>query len=216
MKILILIAVMASAWPVHAASPPIPATGLLSSALGVPLSTEARTQLRESLKVHPGCDLLYLPLLKEREAQAFQEYAAKAGQDSLMLLYLLREGETYRPQLEAVHWAPMEILKRLLWINPNAPREDLCPEGIRPTRVVLDGYTDEVAEECYSATLGYHFGDVPQTVTLTFCGLMDKEGGMQELPALMKKYGIPLLHRRIIERKPAGKERPMKLKPISK
>ena len=216
MKRMVLAVVMAVAGPLGAAVPQIPSAGLLSSALGVPLSSEVRAQIGESLKAHPGCDLLYLPLLKERDAQGFREYAAKAGQDSLMLLYLLREREAYGPQLEAVHWGPMEILRRLLWVNPNAPGAQACPEGIRPTRVMWDGYTDEVAEECYSASLNYHFGDVPQTVTLSFCGPLDKEGGMQDFAALMKQYAIPHLHRRIIELRPTDRERSINLKPIPK
>jgi len=39
---------------------------------------------------------------------------------------------------------------------------------------------------------------------------------MQDISALMKKYSIPLLHRRIAEPRPAGQQRSLIPKPIMK
>jgi len=211
MILLTLSAALASA-----ATPPFPASALLNSTLGVPLSAEIKAQLQESLKAHPGCDLLYLPLLRQRDLQAFKDYIARSGVDSLILLYFLRERETYHAELDAVHWGPMDILKRLFWINASAPKADVCPASIAPNRVIFDGYTEEVTEDCYTAGLSYHMGDIPQTVTLTFCGPLDKEAGAQDIPALMTRYKIPLLHRRMVDSKPVPVEREVKSNPIGK
>jgi hypothetical protein len=209
--LLFLLSAMAAA-----ATPPFPASALLSSTLGVPLSTEAKAQLAESLKANPGCDLLYLPLLRQRDVQAFKDYTSRAGTDSLILLYFLRERETYRPELDAVHWDTMSILKRLLWVNGSAPKPGICPSPITPTRVVFEGYTDEITEECYTATLTYRMGDTPQSVTFPFCGPLEREGGTQDFSGLMKQYKIPTLHRSMIEIKRTPLERDKLPKPTGK
>ena len=202
--------------PAFTATPPFPASALLSSTIGVPLSAEVRAHLQESLKAHPGCDLLYLPLLRQRDPQAFKDYTARSGADSLILLYLLRERETYHAELDAVHWGPMDILKRLFWINASAPKTDACPASIPLNRVVFDGYTDEMTEECYTASLSYHTGNIPLTVTIPFCGPLDKETGAQDISDLMKRYKIPLLHRTMEEMKRGPLPRPVKPDPAGK
>jgi hypothetical protein len=166
--------------------------------------------LEENLKAFPACDLLYIPLLKQREAQAFKDYIMRAGQDSLVLLYLLREHEAYARELEAARLTPMDILKRLMWINKSGPKAGACPAGYRPSRVVFDGYTDEITEECYTVVLAYHSGDSARSESLAWCGPLEKDQGEEDAASLMKQYKIPLLHRHIIQEKKEMARKPPK------
>lgn len=184
-----------------AVEPPFPSSAILNAALGNPLPAQTRSQLDENLKAYPSCDFLYLPLLKLRDPQAFKDYISRSGQDSLLLLYLLREREAYAKELEGARLGPMEILKRLFWVNKIEPKAGACPAGIRASRVVFDGYAEEISEECYAFALSYHSGDTARTESVEWCGPLVKDEAMESLPELMKKYSIPFLHRSTIVNK---------------
>ncbi len=192
----LILTALASALPAA-----VPDQPLAQSLMGWPLTPSARAQLTEALAAHPGCDLLYLPLLKAREVQAFKDYFVKAGTDSWVLLYLLRERETFGPELEAARRDPMKVLERLFWANNLPPREGLCPWPGPVPKVRFEGYTDEITEECYSLTLTYRMDGEAGNLSLDWCAPMEKDARLKEANRLFKKAGIPLVHRNIVQQR---------------
>ena len=191
----------------------LPDKPLAQSLLGWPLSPGAKAQLAEALEAHPGCDLLYQPLFRARDGQAFKDYFAKAAQDAWVLLYLLRERDTYGAELTAARMDAAKLLERLLWANGLPPKADLCPWAGPLQKVEFDGYSDEVTDECYSFVLTYRMDGQAGQISIPWCGPLEKDAMFQEITGLMKRAGVPLLHRSIIQQKNADE---LKLPPSRK
>ena len=181
----------------------IPDKSIAQSLLGWPLTASARIQLAEALKANPACDLLYHPLLKVRDAQAFKDYFQKAGTDGWVLLYLLRERETYQQELAAAHMDPMKLLERLLWANKLPAKEGGCPWPGPTPKVAFEGYTDEITDDCFTFTLTFRLDGEPSQLSIPWCDPFEKDSMLEEATRLFKSAGVPLLHRNIIQRRSA-------------
>lgn len=217
MKLRLLPVLLALAAALPAA---VPDRALAQGLLGLTLTAPARAQLTEALAAHPRCDLLYQPLLKARDGQAFKDYFAKAGGDSWVLVYLLRERETYRDELAAARMDPLRLLERLFWANGAPPKADLCPWPGPLPKVEFDGYSDEVTDECYTLILTYRIDREPGQITVPWCEPLEKDAKFQAVTQLMKRAGVPLLHRSVIQQKnvdelklPPRKSTPPEAKP---
>ncbi len=182
----------------------LPEKPMAQTLLGFPLTAPARAQLTEALAVHPACDLLYLPLLKARDGQAFKDYFLKAGRDPWVVLYLLRERMTFDAQISGARKDALKLLERLLYANALPFKDGLCPWEGAVHSLQMDGYTDEVTDECYTLVLTYRMDGEPGQLSLDWCGPLEKEAALEEATRIFKQAGVPLMHRNIVHKRDAS------------
>jgi hypothetical protein len=186
----------------------LPEKPMVHTLLGFPLTAPARAQLAEALAAHPACDLLYLPLLKARDGQAFKDYFLKAGRDPWVVLYLLRERVTFAEELTGARKDPLKLLERLLYANGLPFKEGLCPWEGAAHPLPVDGYSDEITDECYTLVLTYRFDGDPGQLSFDWCGPLEKDAALQEATRIFKQAGVPLMHRNIVQKRDASELKP--------
>lgn len=174
--------------------------GFAESSLGFKLEESTKEELNKNIKNYPKCDFFYIPFLKEKEEKIFKDFFANAGTEPLILLYLLKNYETYEEVLRKNRFDKLELLKRFLWALQIENKKN-CPFNLNLKKPKILGFQDEVSADFYNLFLIYSFGDYQDSLSFS-SDAFDKDFLKDELLKLMQKYKIPLIHRNIQDKLP--------------
>ncbi len=173
--------------------------GFQETSLGFKLDSTSIESLKKNIENYPKCDFFYIPLLKEKDENAFKSFFNNSGSDPIILLYLLRNFDVFEELLKKAKIDKLELLKRFLWAQQIEKKEKTCPFNLNSKKPKILGFQDEISSECYKLFLIYSFGEYNDSIEFSSCEPILKENLQGDLSNLMKRYKIPLLHRNIIE-----------------
>lgn len=174
--------------------------GFAESTLGFKLEENTKEELKINIQNYPKCDFFYIPLLKEKDEKVFREFFTNTGTEPLILLYLLKNYETYEEVLKKNRFDKLELLKRFLWAL-QIENKNNCPLNLNLKKPKISGFQDEISAEFYNLFLIYSFGDYQDSISFT-SEAFEKDFLKDELLKLMQRYKIPLIHRNIKDKLP--------------
>lgn len=176
--------------------------GFVENFLGFNMEESSKENLKENIKNYPNCDFFYIPLLRERDSNAFKEYFINSGNEPLFILYLLKNFEFYEENLKNIKVDKMELLRRFLWTLQIEKKENRCPFNLNLKKPEIKGFQDEISEDYYKLFLIFSFGNYQDSIVFIFDKEFEREIKKEEILKLMQKYKIPLLHRQIEQKTP--------------
>lgn len=173
--------------------------GFLETSLGFKLNSTSIESLKKNIENYPKCDFFYIPLLKEKDENAFKSFFINSGNEPIILLYFLKNFDVYEELFKKTKMDKLELLKRFLWAQQIEKKEKTCPFNLSSKKINLLGFQDEVSSECYKLFLIYSFEEYSDSIEISSCEPILKENLQEDLINLMKRYKIPILYRNIIE-----------------